>query len=107
MAWWHWLIHVAGIDYGLPYGTWSWYNAYSGIGGALPDVLMVTGLVAWYWHRTCHRRRCWRPGRHDFTDQATGLTWRLCARDHPDHPGHPLTVHHIARIHERNRAGEP
>lgn len=101
---WHWLIHVAGVDYGLPYGHWGWYNAWSGIGSDLGELTLAGGLAAVYRKHQCHRRRCWRFGHHDFTDEKTSVTYRLCRKCHPAHPGsRALTRHHIARIHGEGR----
>ena len=70
VAHWFWYITGARNEASAPYGLWS------GIGGALPDVCLLTGLAAWYWHRTCHVSHCWRPGKH----HVDGTPW--CNRHH-------------------------
>ena len=96
----HWLIHayfaVTGADNepGKAYGFWS------GFGGSVPDVLIITGLGAWYWQHTCHQRRCWRVGRHP----AAGGTFKLCRRHHPDLMGQRPTLELMHRLH-REHAG--
>lgn len=49
---------------------------WSGFGGSAPDVLLITGLVGMYWHKTCHVSRCWRPGKH----HVDGSPW--CNKHH-------------------------
>jgi hypothetical protein len=57
------LIHVLGIDYGLTYGKWSWYNLWSGFGGDLAIVGSLLASPALYWrHHNCHQPRCPRIG---------------------------------------------
>jgi hypothetical protein len=90
----HWLNHALGNDYGLRYGQFSFYNMWSGIGGAAPDILLIIGLVTWYIHRTCHIHRCWRPARHQVG------TFRVCRRHHPGLDG-KVTIQHVADAHEQ------
>jgi hypothetical protein len=75
------------------------YGLLSGAGGALPDVLMGTAIAGWYWHRTCHQHRCWRPGRHPVG--ATGI--RTCRKHHPDlGKRRRLTADLIAELHRKH-----
>lgn len=76
----HWLCHILGFDYGLPYGSFGWYNAWSGF---LGDVVIFGGISAWWRHRNCHVKWCVRLGRH----QVEGKTWIVCRKHHKDdHP---------------------
>lgn len=74
-----WIAHAffwltgARDEAGAAYGLWS------GFGGALPDVMIFTAAVAWYWHRTCHVKRCPRLGRHP----VKGTSFVVCARHSP------------------------
>jgi hypothetical protein len=102
---WHWLIHVAGIDEGQPFGHWDWYNFFSGIGGSFL-VNAVIWFFAFYAHRTCHTWWCPRAGRYPFTDEATGLEYKLCRVCHPTHSGERLTRRRIAHIHAANKSPE-
>lgn len=77
---WHWLVHVLGIDQGLPYGHWNWYNLHSGFGGSIYLAAAVGG-PAWYYHRTCHDRpMCLRWGKYE----AAGGMFRYCHKHHPE-----------------------
>jgi hypothetical protein len=69
----------------------GWYGVWSGFGGALPDVMIGTALAAWYWHRNCHVRRCWRLGRHP----VDGTPYITCRRHHPRIPSE-VTAEHVA-----------
>jgi hypothetical protein len=84
---WHWLVVISGARD----EAGGWYGLWSGLGGSLPDVLLVTGLCAWYWHRTCHVSRCWRPGRHPVRD----TPYRACRRHHPDGLPRRVTAGHL------------
>lgn len=101
LMWWYPLFHFLGVDYGLPYGHFNFYNLWSGFGGALPDVLILTALAGWLYHNNCHQHRCWRIGRHPVGD--TGL--RVCRRHHPVLGRHErLTAGKIAELHQQDRA---
>jgi hypothetical protein len=96
-----WLTHLffaftgAKNEAGWPYGLWS------GFGGALPDILILTALTGWLHHNNCHQHRCWRLGRHPVGD--TGL--RVCRRHHPELGRHGrLTASKIAELHKQDRA---
>ena len=107
MWWWHplqhWLAYMTGSLNSS--GTPPNYNFWSGFGSDLGEVTIVGGMLAIYRKHNCHSRWCWRFGHHDFTDEATGLTFRLCRKCHPAHPGRRLTRGHFARIHQENRKG--
>jgi hypothetical protein len=78
--------------------TGGYYGLWSGFGGALPDVLIFSAMLGWYWHRTCHVSRCWRIGRHP----AAGGALHLCAHHHPDLAGKTLTAEVIHRLHHEH-----
>lgn len=108
MWWWHWwfpLQHWLAIHTGTDNEAGPYYGFLSGTGSDLGEVTLVGGMLAIYRKHNCHSRWCWRFGHHDFTDEATGLTFRLCRKCHPAHPGRRLTRGHFARIHQENRKG--
>lgn len=80
----HWITYWTGQDDegGGHYG----FN--SGAGGALPDVLIVTGLAGAYWHVSCHHSGCWLPGKHPSGDGSL----KLCRWHHPDLRGRKVTA---------------
>jgi len=94
----HWLNHIMGSDYGLPYGHFAWYNLWSGFMGAVPDILLITGFWAWYASRNCHVHRCWRVGLH----AVDGIPYRTCRRHHPVMNGR-VTAQDIADMHQAAR----
>ena len=103
---WHWwlpLQHWLAIHTGADNEAGSYYGFWSGFGSDLGEVTIVGGMLAIYRKHNCHSRYCWRFGHHDFTDAATGVTYKLCPRHHPAHPGRHLTRIRIARIHAENR----
>lgn len=97
-ALWHLLVHLAGIDYGLPYGHWSWYNFWSGIAGSF-----LMGTIAWFFlwyvHSTCHDSwHCLRFGRYP----VAGGLFKTCRFHHPDLQGqrpHRELIHRMHREH--------
>jgi hypothetical protein len=108
MWWWHWWLpfqHWLAIHTGTDNESGPYYGFLSGAGSDLGEVTLLGGLLAVCKKHNCHTRWCWRFGNHDFTDEATGITFRLCRRCHPAHPGTALSRRRIARIHERNQEG--
>jgi hypothetical protein len=98
---WHFIVHWIGGDYGAPaYGYFEPYDLYSGLFG-----LGILGLLTVNLRKhNCHQRWCWRFGHHAWTDPASGVTYSLCRRHHPDHPGRrPLTGEHIREVHLLHR----
>lgn len=78
---WHWVVHVLGIDYGLPFGHWGWYNLWSGVAGSCL-VNATLFFFLFYIHHTCHYSRwCLRWGHHPLA----GGMYKVCGRHHPDH----------------------
>lgn len=101
MAWWNAVQHFFGLDSASGTAYLAWSGALSDLG----ELTLIGGLVAVYRKHNCATRWCFRFGRHDFTDEASGLTHHLCRAHHPAHPGRPLTARHITLIHQRNRGG--
>jgi hypothetical protein len=106
MPWWHvfqhWLAYHTGSlnEPGVAPDGAFW----GGIASDLGEVTLVGGLVAVYRKHNCHTRWCFRLGHHDLTDEASGVTYRLCRRHHPRHPGSRAPARrHIARIDQRNQ----
>jgi hypothetical protein len=92
-----WLAHWIFTILGNRNEAGAWYGLWSGFGGALPDVLILTALAGWARHNNCHQHRCWRLGRHQVSD--TGV--KTCRRHHPLLGAHDrLTGEKIAEIHE-------
>lgn len=99
LAFWHAVIHLGGIDSGLPYGTWNWYGFWSGVGGSFLVGLTAWGLASW-WRSTCHHSRwCLRHGKH----MAAGGTFKLCWKHHPDLGVKPH-AELIERLHRESKA---
>lgn len=107
MWFWHWLVHVTGSDYGLQAGRWSFYGFFSGFGSDLGEITIIAGLLAIYKKHNCHVARCWRLGRHAFTDEATGASYLLCRRHHPAVPDEGLTPEMVNAIASRGRGSGP
>lgn len=104
LALWRFLVHISGIDYGLPYGHWGWYSFWSGIAGSFVIGALVFLVTRWL-NQTCHQSTwCLRRGRHE----AAGGAFRLCWVHHPDmgERPHPELIHRLHREHqERTRRG--
>jgi hypothetical protein len=94
---WHWLVHVTGCDYGLPYGHFSPYDFWSGVAGSFL-VGVLTWFLLWYAHHTCRWSVwCLRYGHYP---DSRGVRW--CARHHPDHKGQKVTGELLHRLHHEN-----
>src|SRR5712692_2282358 len=94
----YWLqVHTGTVNEAGPY-----YGFWSGFGSDIAEVTILGGLIAVYKKHNCHQRWCWRMGHHALADPVTGLTYNLCRRHHPDHPGsRPLTSGMVSVIHHR------
>jgi hypothetical protein len=92
---WHFLVHIGGVDYGLPYGKWGWYNFWSGIAGSFLVAAVVWGATK-YWYGTCHHSLfCLRRGQF----AAAGGVFKTCAVHHPDIDHTKPRHEEIARLH--------
>ena|SRR5579859_504691 len=94
----HWLVHTLGIDYGVSYGHWVWYNFWSGVAGSFLVNLMVFTLL-FYYHHTCQDHPlCFRWGKYPAAD---GM-FKLCWKHHPDMGQRPHREM-IRRMHEASK----
>lgn len=92
----HWLSHVTGCDYGLPYGHFAWYNLWSGFAGGVRVFEWVIIGAVLYYHQTCHHSPwCLRWGKYP----AAGGLFRLCRHHHPDLDGQRPHGELIRRMH--------
>jgi hypothetical protein len=91
LAAWHLLVHVLGVDQGLPYGAWDWYNFASGSGSDIGEFAIAGSVVGMVRRCNCEVKGCWRLGRH-----ATAAGHGVCRRHHPD--GH-LTAEQVEAAH--------
>lgn len=89
----HLLIHLLGLDNvsGRAYAFWS------GFGSDVTEFGMMAGLLGLFRKHNCHQAWCPRIGHHPWADSATGLTYQLCRKHHPDHPGSALRMAPRAR----------
>jgi hypothetical protein len=99
-------VHVLGVDNGLRYGTWNWYNFLSGSGSDIGELAiagaLATGVAAWYRKNNCHAPGCPRIGLHHLA----GGEFRVCGRHHHDQRVREgrLTLEHIHLAHARHLA---
>lgn len=100
VIWWSHLRNEFFILLGNRDEAGAWYGLWSGFGGALPDVLILTGMIAWYRKQNCEVRRCPWLARHQ-----TAAGHHVC-RGHSPHgaPSHQdvLDAHAAA---QRQRCG--
>jgi hypothetical protein len=91
------MINWAYWFFGLDNGSGSKYMFWSGIGSDITEFAVVGALLSLLRKHNCEAHRCWRIGRHEWTDPATGISHKLCRRHHPLGP---LTVAGIAESEE-------
>jgi hypothetical protein len=105
---WYWAVHTLGVDNGLPYGTWNWYNFLSGSGSDIGELTLAgavsAGIYGWYRKNNCHEPACRRIALHHLA----GGEFRVCRRHHPDyHKGITLERIHAAHLrHQGRTAGQ-
>jgi hypothetical protein len=89
---WHWLGYWTGVtnEAGKGYALWS------GIGS---DLGIFAGVFFFYYHHTCHAKRCWRVSKHE----VDGTPFKVCARHHPSVPDRGATAGHIHRLHHQHQ----
>ncbi|HEV2172900.1 MAG TPA: hypothetical protein VGR71_05000 [Nitrospira sp.] len=101
---WHAIVHFLGVDYGVAYGHWIWYNFWSGWAGSF-FVGILSYFFLFYWHHTCHGSvTCLRWGKYE----AAGGLFKLCYRHHPDLAGkrpHHELIHRLHREHKERTRG--
>jgi hypothetical protein len=73
VAFWHFLLHILGVDN----VSGEWYGFWSGIGG---DLSIFGAVFVVLRKHNCHYRWCWRIGRFKTSDG----TYVLCRKHHPD-----------------------
>jgi hypothetical protein len=98
MSVWHLLVHLMGVDYGLPYGHWGWYNFWSGIAGSF-IIAVVAWFFGYYIHHTCQDHPwCLRWGKYE----AAGGLFKVCHKHHPKMAGQRPHRAMIARLHKEH-----
>lgn len=94
----HWVVHFLGVDYGVEYGHWVWYNFWSDVAGSF-IIGMLVWLGTYYIHHTCHdNTMCFRWGKYE---AANGI-FKLCWKHHPDMAVKPHREL-IARLHKESK----
>jgi hypothetical protein len=71
------------------------YNFWSGIGSDFGEVTIVIAAIAWWKHRNCQVKGCWRI--HLGTPTEAGHF--VCKRHHPAHEGDQLSAEHVVAAH--------
>lgn len=79
------------------------YGLLSGVGGAIPDVMLPVALAGWWFHHTCQAHwSCFRWGKYP----AAGNLFHVCHRHHPDLGGRKPRrdlIHRMHREHQERR----
>ena len=97
---WFPLQHWLAIHTGTDNEAGPFYGFFSGFGSDFGEVSIPIAVLAILRKLNCHQRGCLVFGHHDWTDPTTGVTYKLCRRHHPDHPGRrALHGHYIRRVH--------
>ena len=96
---WHWLAHFFGVASGD--SNSPAYLFWSGAGSDLAYLSVLAAAIGVYRKHNCQMRRCWRIGRHEFTDPDGGVTRAVCWRHHPDVKHKQLTAGRISEIQKR------
>jgi hypothetical protein len=91
-----WIAHYFFVITGARNESGWVYGFWSGFGGSIPDVLILTAIAGFLWHRNCHIHRCWRIGRH----HVEGTPYVTCRRHHPSMPAR-VTADDVADAHRR------
>jgi hypothetical protein len=76
------------------------YNFWSGIGSDFGEATILIAAIAWWKHRDCQVRGCWRF--HVRNPTAGGHY--VCKKHHPAHEGDHLSVEQIETAHREGLA---
>jgi hypothetical protein len=77
------ILDWAYLTLGLNNGSGPAYLFWSGVGSDITEFAIVGALLGTLRKHNCETHRCWRLGRHDWTDPQTGQTHKLCRKHHP------------------------
>lgn len=94
---WQWFLHVTGADD----TSGTWYGFWSGFGSDIGEFAIAGALVGVIRRHNCQQKRCWRIGRHPFTNPDTGVIRLLCWKHHPDVSHKRLTGSLVKEMHAR------
>jgi len=76
---WYWIVHTLGVDFGVHYGSWVWYNFWSGFGSDLQEFAII-GLAYGAFHKmNCHSPGCPWVGKYPAVE---GNGWHYCKKHH-------------------------
>lgn len=113
MAFWHWLVHVTGSDYGLPYGHFSFYDLLSGSASDLGELALIGAILgafaAWYRRNNCHVASCRRISHRQVSgldDHGQPVIYHICRRHNPVAPPSAEDIHRHHHALRRARSGE-
>lgn len=99
---WADIMHWTGADN----PTGPEYSFWSGFAGDITLLFAILAAPFIQWKRaSCQVRKCWRFGRHPFTDGP--VTRRLCWRHHPDVKFNQFTVRHLQERHHLYLGDKP
>jgi hypothetical protein len=91
---WLQILHILGVDN----ASGRWYLLWSGFIGDITLLAAILAAPYIQWKRNnCQVERCWRFGRHPFTDGP--VTRHLCWKHHPDVQYKQFTVRHLQEKH--------
>ena len=71
------------------------YNFWSGFGSDFGEATIIVAVLAWWKHRNCQVKGCWRIHLVHPTDAGH----YVCKRHHPAHEGDRLTAGYVHAAH--------
>ena len=71
------------------------YNFWSGIGSDFGEATILLAVLAWWKHRNCQVKGCWRIHLHTPTEAGHFV----CKRHHPAHEGDQLSAEYVVSCH--------
>ncbi len=75
------------------------YNFWSGVGSDFGELTIVVAILAWWRHRNCQVKRCWRI----HLTQPTDAGHYVCKHHHPAHESDSLSAEYVQAAHEAAR----
>jgi hypothetical protein len=75
------------------------YNFWSGPGSDFGEATIIIAILAWWKHRNCQVKGCWRINLTHPTDAGH----YVCKRHHPAHESDSLSADYVQAAHEAAR----
>lgn len=79
--WWIDFCNWLGSIFGITNVSGPQYAFWSGVGSDIGELTLISAVVVFYRHHTCHVHHCWRLAKHPH--EQDGTAYMMCRKHHP------------------------